>query len=57
MDTPTAVVTAGTDLLAAAVEAQAVPVTRVDWRPVPRPSTHWASSSRTVTAVPVPVGL
>ena len=33
MDTPTAVVTVGTDLLAAAVESQAVPVTRVDWRP------------------------
>jgi len=33
MDTPTAVVAVGTDLLAAAVESQAVPVTRVDWRP------------------------
>jgi hypothetical protein len=39
MDTPTAVVTAGTELLAAAVEAQAVPVTRVDWRP-PMPGTE-----------------
>ena len=33
MDTPTAVVAVGTDLLADAVESQAVPVTRVDWRP------------------------
>jgi hypothetical protein len=33
MDTPTTVVAVGTDLLAAAVESQAVPVTRVDWRP------------------------
>ena len=39
MDTPTAVVTVGADLLAAAVEAQAVPVTRVDWRP-PMPGTE-----------------
>jgi Protein of unknown function (DUF1116) len=33
MDTPTAVVAVGADLLADAVAAQAVPVTRVDWRP------------------------
>ena len=39
MDTPTAVVTVGADLLAAAVESQAVPVTRVDWRP-PMPGTE-----------------
>ena len=39
MDTPSAVVTVGTDLLAAAVEAQAAPVTRVDWRP-PMPGTE-----------------
>ncbi len=39
MDTPTSVVAVGTDLLAAAVEAQAVPVTRVDWRP-PMPGTE-----------------
>ena len=39
MDTPTSVVTVGTDLLAGAVEAQAVPVTRVDWRP-PMPGTE-----------------
>ncbi len=39
MDTPTAVVAVGADLLAAAVEAQAVPVTRVDWRP-PMPGTE-----------------
>ncbi|MFP5068986.1 DUF1116 domain-containing protein [Pseudonocardia nantongensis] len=31
--TPDAVVTAGTDLLADAVAGQAIPVTRVDWRP------------------------
>ena len=39
MDTPTSVVAVGTDLLAAAVEAQAAPVTRVDWRP-PMPGTE-----------------
>jgi hypothetical protein len=33
MTTPEAVVGVGADLLADAVEAQAVPVTRVDWRP------------------------
>ncbi len=33
MNTPEAVVGVGADLLADAVEAQAVPVTRVDWRP------------------------
>ena len=33
------VVTAGVDLLADAVEAQAVDVTRVDWRP-PMPGTE-----------------
>lgn len=33
MSTPQAVVGVGADLLADAVEAQAVPVTRVDWRP------------------------
>jgi hypothetical protein len=32
-ETPGAVVAAGADLFAEAVEAQAVPVTRVDWRP------------------------
>ena len=37
--TPTSVVSVGADLLAAAVEAQAVPVTRVDWRP-PMPGTE-----------------
>jgi hypothetical protein len=36
---PTAVVNAGADLFADAVEAQAVPVTRVDWRP-PIPGTE-----------------
>jgi hypothetical protein len=39
MDTPTSVVTVGADLLATAVESQAVPVTRVDWRP-PMPDTE-----------------
>ncbi|MEO6509663.1 MAG: DUF1116 domain-containing protein [Nocardioides sp.] len=39
MDAPTSVVAVGTDLLAAAVEAQAAPVTRVDWRP-PMPGTE-----------------
>jgi hypothetical protein len=39
MDTPTTVVNVGTDLLAAAVEAQAAAVTRVDWRP-PMPGTE-----------------
>jgi hypothetical protein len=39
MDAPTSVVTVGTDLLAGAVEGQAVPVTRVDWRP-PMPGTE-----------------
>jgi hypothetical protein len=39
MDAPTSVVTVGTDLLADAVAAQAVPVTRVDWRP-PMPGTE-----------------
>jgi hypothetical protein len=33
MSTPEAVVGVGADLLADAIEAQAVPVTRVDWRP------------------------
>jgi hypothetical protein len=33
MTTPEAVVGVGADLLADAIEAQAVPVTRVDWRP------------------------
>ncbi|MBP2364541.1 DUF1116 domain-containing protein [Pseudonocardia parietis] len=33
MSTPEAVVSTGTDLLADAVAGQAVPVTRVDWRP------------------------
>ncbi|WP_028637139.1 DUF1116 domain-containing protein [Nocardioides sp. URHA0032] len=33
MSTPTAVVNVGADLFADAVEDQAVPVTRVDWRP------------------------
>ena len=36
---PTAVVGVGAELLAAALEAQAVPVTRVDWRP-PMPGTE-----------------
>ncbi len=39
MSTPTAVVAAGADLLATAAESQAVPVTRVDWRP-PMPGTE-----------------
>jgi hypothetical protein len=39
MDTPTSVVAVGADLLASAVESQAVPVTRVDWRP-PMPGTE-----------------
>lgn len=38
MSTPEAVVSTGTDLLADAVAGQAVPVTRVDWRP-PMPGT------------------
>ncbi len=39
MDTPTSVVAVGADLLASAVEAQAAPVSRVDWRP-PMPGTE-----------------
>ena len=39
MSTPTHVVTAGADLFADAVAAQAVDVTRVDWRP-PMPGTE-----------------
>ena len=39
MSTPDAVVTVGADLLADAVADQAVPVTRVDWRP-PMPGTE-----------------
>ncbi len=39
MDTPSSVVAVGVDLLASAVESQAVPVTRVDWRP-PMPGTE-----------------
>jgi len=39
MNTPTAVVNAGADLLADAIASQAVPVTRVDWRP-PMPGTE-----------------
>jgi hypothetical protein len=39
MSTPTAVVNVGADLLADAVADQAVPVTRVDWRP-PMPGTE-----------------
>ena len=33
MNTPAAVVNVGADLLADAIADQAVPVTRVDWRP------------------------
>jgi len=39
MTTPSAVVAVGVDLLADAAQAQAVPVTRVDWRP-PMPDTE-----------------
>lgn len=39
MSTPTSVATVGADLFADAVEAQATPVTRVDWRP-PMPGTE-----------------
>ncbi len=39
MTTPTAVVNTGADLLADAIADQAVPVTRVDWRP-PMPGTE-----------------
>ena len=39
MNTPAAVVNVGADLLADAIASQAVPVTRVDWRP-PMPGTE-----------------
>ena len=44
MSTPTAVVNVGADLLADAIADQAVPVTRVDWRP---PSGSCADSTTT----------
>jgi uncharacterized protein DUF1116 len=50
MSTPTQVVTAGADLFADAVSAQAVDVTRVDWRP-PMPGTE--ADLATVAADPL----
>ena len=50
MTTPTRVVTVGADLLADAVAAQAVAVTRVDWRP-PMPGTE--ADLATVAADPL----
>jgi hypothetical protein len=49
MSTPTAVVNVGADLFADAVEAQAVPATRVDWRP---PMEGTEADLATVTADP-----
>ena len=50
MNTPTAVVNVGADLLADAVAAQATPVTRVDWRP---PMTGTEADLATVAADPL----
>ena len=49
MSTPTHVVSAGADLFADAVAAQAVDVTRVDWKP-PMPGTD-ADLATEVTAM------